>query len=468
MTILASMGLRGRRYLSDAMYRELFEKVQEGFFIGGVVRDRTGRAVDFRFLEINDAFLHQTGLTEIAVLGLRACEAICGFPPELVQAFARVVDSGEPTTLELQVPALANRWYGVRAYAVGEQRFMALLFDISRRKRTEQALKKSEALLADIVESVDQLIWSTRPDGYHDFFNRRFYDYTGTAVGSDDGDEWARLFHPDDRERMFERWHHSLATGELYEIEYRLWHAESHDYRWVLGRAHPVSDEAGEIIRWMGTCTDIHEQKELSDRLELSTNELSHRIKNIFAVISALITLSVREQPEAKAFAEELRQRIEALGMAHDYARPHGTTSAPTAGAATVLGLIRQLLKPYEIEGRDRIVVEGDDGTLSHHASTPLSLAVHELATNAAKHGAFSTAEGKVHVEGKLTGETYHLRWSERGGPGVQEPERFGFGNRLVEVSLRNNLGGELVREWQPEGLVVSLTAPAESIITES
>jgi len=468
MAILASMGLRGRRYLSDGAYRELFERIREGFFIGEIIRDRAGRAVDFRFLEINEALLQQIGLPEHAVLGLRASEAIHGFPAELVQTYAEVVDTGTQATLELQISALANRWYGVRAYAVGEQRFMVFLFDISYRKRTEQALKESEALLADIVESVDQLIWSTRPDGYHDFFNRRFYEFTGTSPGSDDGDEWARLFHPDDRERMFERWHYSLTTGEPYEIEYRLWNAASREHRWVLGRAHPVRNDAGEIIRWMGTCTDVHEQKELSDQLELAASELSHRIKNIFAVISALITLSVRDQPEARAFAEELRQRIEALGKAHDYARPHGTASAPTARAATILGLIRQLLQPYGIEGRDRIVVEGDDGPLNHHASTPLSLAVHELATNAAKYGAFSTAEGQVHVEGKLSGDTYRLSWIERGGPPVQEPERFGFGNRLVEVSLRNNLGGKLVREWRPEGLVVSLSAPAEAIITES
>jgi two-component sensor histidine kinase len=182
----------------------------------------------------------------------------------------------------------------------------------------------------------------------------------------------------------------------------------------------------------MGSCTDIHEQKELAEELELASNELSHRIKNIFAVISALITLSVREYPVARDFAAELRQRIESLGKAHDYARPHGKGSAPMAGAATVLGLIRQLLQPYEIEGHDRIVVEGDDGPLDHHASTPISLAVHELATNAAKYGAFSTAEGQVRVEGRLSGETYHICWIEQGGP----PARAGA------LRLRQPTGG--------------------------
>jgi len=464
MAILASMGVRGRRNLSDAAYRELFGTIREGFFVGELVFDQAARPVDFRFLELNEAFLHQTGLAENAVLGLRAREAIPGFPDELIECFAQVVQTGTPTSREYQVPALAQRWFGLRAHPVDEHRFVVLLFDISQRKRTEAALKESESLLSDIVETMDQLVWSARRDGYVDFFNRRWYEYTGSAPGEDHGNAWLQLFHPDDRERIMKLWAHSVATGEAYEIEYRLRH-HLLGYRWVLGRAHPVRNDRGEIIRWMGTCTDIHEQKELAEQLELASHELSHRIKNIFAVMSAMITLSLPEHPEAKDYANELRDRLTALGKAHEYARPQGKGSAPTAQPATVLGLIRQLLEPYKIEGPERIVVEGDDGPLSYQASTPLSLAVHELATNAAKYGAFSTAAGRVRVQGRRSNGTYELRWIERGGPQVSEPKRFGFGSRLVEASLQSRLHGELVREWHPEGLVVSLSAPAEQIL---
>jgi PAS domain S-box-containing protein len=458
------MGVRGRRNLSDAAYRELFGKIREGFFIGELVFDQMGGPVDFRFLELNEAFLVQTGLAESAVLGMRAREAIPGFPDELIECFAQVVQTGTPASREYQVPALAHRWYGVRAHAVDEHRFVVLLFDISQRKRIEVALQESERLLGDIVETMDQLVWSARPDGFHDFFNRRWYEFTGTSPGEDHGYEWLQLFHPDDRARINELWQHSVATGEVYEIEYRLRH-HLLGYRWVLGRAHPVRNDEGKIIRWMGTCTDIHEQKEVAEQFELAGNELSHRIKNIFAVISALISLSLPEHPEAKEFADELRDRLASLGKAHDYARPHGKGSAPTAQPATVLGLIRQLLQPYRIEGRERVVIEGDDGPLNPDASTPLSLAVHELATNSAKYGAFNTPGGQVRVEGWRSNGTYGLRWTERGGPEVSEPTRFGFGSRLVEASLQSRLHGKLVREWQPEGLVVSLSAPAEQIL---
>jgi len=117
-------------------------------------------------------------------------------------------------------------------------------------------------LFGAMIDSIDQMIWSTRPDGFHDYFNARWYEFTGVPNGSTDGDGWADVFHPGDQDRIWRTWRHSLATGEHYHIEYRLRH-RSGVYRWVLGRAHPLRDASGEIKRWFGTCTDIHEMKEL-------------------------------------------------------------------------------------------------------------------------------------------------------------------------------------------------------------
>ena len=138
-----------------------------------------------------------------------------------------------------------------------------------------------------------QIIWSTLPDGYHDYYNRGWYEFTGVPQGSTDGEGWNGMFHPDDQPRAWERWSHSLATGEPYEIEYRLRH-HSGEYRWTLGRAAPLRNEAGEIVRWIGTCTDIDQGKRQAEENEVLSRELSHRIKNIFAVIAGLIGLSSR------------------------------------------------------------------------------------------------------------------------------------------------------------------------------
>jgi PAS domain S-box-containing protein len=136
------------------------------------------------------------------------------------------------------------------------------------RLEAKRQLEESRATAATIVNFVDQIVWAARPDGYHDFFNERWYEFTGAPPRAAEGDAWAELFHPDDVERTFARWRHSLETGEPYEIEYRLRH-RSGAYRWLLGRAHPVRNEAGQIVRWIGTCTDIHVQKEYGERFRL-------------------------------------------------------------------------------------------------------------------------------------------------------------------------------------------------------
>lgn len=138
--------------------------------------------------------------------------------------------------------------------------------DVTDPARAVAALQESEAKFQAIVNSIDQMIWSTRPDGFHDYFNDRWYEYTDVPAGSTDGDSWNGMFHPDDRARAREIWNRSLATGEPYHIEYRLRH-RSGQYRWVIGRAQCVRDDAGDIIRWFGTCTDVHDLKMAEEEL---------------------------------------------------------------------------------------------------------------------------------------------------------------------------------------------------------
>lgn len=449
--------------LDDAQYRELFATIHEGFFVAEVVRDDQGRVVDFVFLEVNEAFTRQTGRLARAVLGRPVTEVIPGIPFRLIQLYGAVVDSATSSVFEVEVPALQFRTFEARAHPLGGERFAVLFLDISERKRMELALQESRASLSTIVNSVDQIIWTARPDGYHDFFNQRWYEFTGALPGTTDGNDWACLFHPDDRERTFERWRHSLVTGEPYEIEYRMRHRTG-VYRWMLGRAHPVRNEAGQILRWMGTCTDIHERKASAEQLELAGKELSHRIKNIFAVISGLVALTVRQFPESRAFAHELMDRLMALGEAHDYARPHARDEQPAEKGATVLGLTGRLLRPYALEGYDRVELTGDDVPIEPRAVTPLSLAIHELATNAAKYGAFAVPGGRVKVCGERAGDRFILHWCERGGAVVQEPQRTGFGTRLVDLTLREQLAGELTRAWNPLGLEVHVSVPVDRL----
>jgi PAS domain S-box-containing protein len=598
--------------------------------------------------------------------------------------------------------------------------------------RTNKALHESERQLRAITESMPQIVWSARPDGYHDYFNGRWYEFTGATPAESEGEGWNPRLHPDDRPRAFASWRQALATGEPYEIEYRFksWNG---DYRWFIGRALPVRDDTGRVERWFGTCTDIHdlkqaeeERRESQERLDLAltafgtvgtwvwdvksdrvvsderfaqvfgvepqaartgvplsvfvnaihpddrpqvaetiartvaeggdyeceyrvtmrdgtvrwvnargrcerdaagqplrfpgaivdvtarkqaeaaaaaranlvetlletapvavwftddlrvqrvmrngfaaslmrvphssmealgasqpgdlqhirmrqngefvtpdqlplqravrgenvrddeyelvftdgspsvillssasplrneageitgavavslditgrkrveearellARELSHRIKNIFAVVGGLAALSARSYPEAAAFSKSFRDRITALAQAHEYVRPHSPDSRPSPVSETVLGLMGTLLEPYLQAERERVTLRGDDVPIGAKSATSLALIMHEQATNAVKYGALSNETGRVVLTGLREGDIYRLTWQETGGPPVTgTPQRQGFGTLLAARSVAGQLGGEIIHDWAPAGLVVRLTLPVDNL----
>jgi len=184
--------------------------------------------------------------------------------------------------------------------------------DVTEEKHAQQALRESEERFRTLAEALPQIVWVTRPDGWHEYYNRRWYAYTGLSEVESIGRGWAIPLHPEDRARSEARWRQATETGELYEIEYRL-RDRNGEYRWFLGRALPVRDAEGRITRWFGTCTDIHDQKQAQEQLRESDRQkdeflamLAHELRNPLApVLNAVQVLNHIGSPEPR----EARQR---------------------------------------------------------------------------------------------------------------------------------------------------------------
>jgi PAS domain S-box-containing protein len=314
-------------------------------------------------------------------------------------------------------------------------------------------LEASEAYLHTLADSIPAIAWSATPDGHFDYFNQRMVDFTGLP-----DDQRGTAFHPEDWKIASARWQHSLETGEVYETEHRL---RRHDgeYRWMISRALPVRDSEGNIVRWFGTAVDIHDIYEASESRELLAKELSHRIKNIFAVIVGLVSLTARKHPEAKPFADDLTATVRALGRAHDFVRP-----VDGAKRGTLCSLLEELFAPYGSGDGARVKVSGDDLAINSRTATPLALVFHELATNSAKYGALASGDGTVTLEVADKGQTVKLLWRETGGKVPKKAPKDGFGSRLVEMSVSGQLGGSWERRFEDDGLVVELALPKTTI----
>lgn len=328
--------------------------------------------------------------------------------------------------------------------------------DLTSQIAAEDALADSDRRFHALIESIPQIVWSADAEARHDYFNSRWNEFTGLDAARVDGAIWETLVHPEDWPRVSKTWNECVATGKPYDIEYRFLH-HSRQYRWLRVMALPVRDSTGAIMRWYGTSTDIEESKALEMERELVANELDHRIRNLFALVKGLVTLSVREDVAFAPFAGQLERRLSALHKAHGFIRMRGPV---LESVKSVQALARAILAPYDDNGR--ITMQGDDAMLQDHLVTPLALIFHELATNSAKYGALACDGGSLSLRVQSGSGRIMLIWTETEimAPGATT-DGGGFGSKLLSQTIERQLKGKFSRTLTPDGLSFKMEIPA-------
>jgi two-component sensor histidine kinase len=262
---------------------------------------------------------------------------------------------------------------------------------------------------------------------------------------------WLARVHPDDRAVTDAALEATLRDGVPLRHELRIRRRDG-GFRWIECRGALRRGE-GEAARLLALDIDVTARRESEARAALGLREVEHRAKNALSTAQALVRLTRAEDPAE--FARLVQRRLAALGRAH--AR---LTAAPPGAGHLLRDIAAEEFTPY---GRDAVLLRGPELALAAPAVQPVCMALHELATNAAKHGALSRVGGIVHLGWRRLGDgALLLAWREAGGPPPGAvPGRGGFGMALLDALLRGQLGGRLRFTWRPAGLRLSAVLPA-------
>ena len=343
---------------------------------------------------------------------------------------------------------------------------------------TAEEIARLEDFATIIMAEADLRRISMERDAARDMLERAL-DFSGVATWQLDprtdalnwhgavaeiwGADWATALST--AERAFERIHpedHAVvravldeakANGTPYSVEHRILHPER-GIRWLSIRGD--WDVRSNDALLTGVSIDITDQRNRRDNDAVLMRELHHRMRNLFATVGAIISLTRHAATDVDDYVDRISSRLDALNRAQNV----------LLGANFLTGSMHALLREVEA-AFPRISWSGPDLELPENAVVAMALLFNELATNAVKHGALASETGHVGVHWTQEGDDvpdrqFRLTWTESGGaPIAGPPERTSFGTLLMERSVRNNLGGAIERRWEPDGLVCTITLPA-------
>lgn len=281
------------------------------------------------------------------------------------------------------------------------------------------------------------------------------------AEASPSLEEFRARYYPGERERLGAELREAMERGERY-LETEL-HCVLPDgqHRWFLlrGEIHRAPD--GVPSKVVGVLLDITSRKRWEEQQQLLIHELNHRVKNTLATVQSITSQTLRNADTTEAARTAIEARLLALSRAHD------VLTRENWEAVELREIVAQAVEPHSGGGEGRLHLEGPQIRLPPRMALALAMALQELTTNAVKYGALSTTTGEIRITWKIDDTTaparVHLRWEETGGPPVQPPTHRGFGTRLIERSLAQELDGAVRIEFAPTGVVCTIDVPIQT-----
>jgi PAS domain S-box-containing protein len=428
-----------------AHLEELFARMPEAI----VQLDGGGRVA-----RVNPEFTKIFGYAEGEALGRSLNDLIV---PEELRAEAeeftsRVNDRGEIQTVE----TVRSRKNGtrvpvsiVRVPVMSEGRQIseyAIYGDITERKRAEEAARRSEKALREVIETIPAMVWSALPDGNADFFNQRWQEFTGLSLEKSLGWDWEAPIHPEDVERYVGKWRASIATGQPFEDEVRFRRVADGEYRWFLDIGVPLRDEQGNVLKWYGVVTDIDDRKR-GEALLAGEKRILERVArgaSLAQILDSLCRL-VEEQ------AQDVLASI--LLVEGDRLRHGGAPSLPTAYTEAIDGV---LIGP-SVGSCGTAAYRGELVIVSDIASDPLWADYREAALSHALRACWSTPV--FSPEGKVIA-TFAMYYREPRSPSAREQEIIEPITHLAGVAIQRKLGEEKLRESEERFRNMADTAP--------
>jgi PAS domain S-box-containing protein len=432
--------------LSDARLAAVLESISEVYY-----------AVDsdWRMTLFNRSAEEFFGKPREEILGRKLWDL---FPGGEASEFGRLLklamDERRPGRLTAPSALRVGHTVQVRVAPLSDEGVGVSIEDITERAEAERAMRRSQQRLDLAVEAHGIGIFDWHIPSGRVVWNQEEEAVFGLAQDGFDGrvESWRGQLLPADVARIDAEMAAAMAARqETMVFEFRIRRPDG-AVRWVEGAARFLYDADGAAKRMVGTNMDVTERKVAEQHQRLLINELNHRVKNTLAIVQGIAWQSFRKSGAARSAVEAFEGRLSALAAAHD------VLTQQSWEAASVDSIVAGAVAPHHA-GDGRLTTHGPMVDLEPKTAVALGLAMHELATNAVKYGALSTPTGRVEVRWTTDGGRLRLTWRESGGPTVVPPSQRGFGARLLEQGLAEELGGAVRLDFLPDGVVCAVEA---------